>query len=182
MKFFARSVCIVAMYALVHGSVGATEQKLWLYPCDVYISSSCMRLPTGMSASYEVPADYGIYTVRASGKDLISIYAGAAPDVPGGSPSIKLDSSVATLRGFIKRDNGLNKVDLVISPRDDHASTVHVFALFSDDERSDVARIVSSIRACRKPDREESWCPKESPWGEALRNWIGETSYAYHIH
>src|ERR1700754_2112459 len=113
MKFCARSVCIVAMYAFVHGSVGATEQKLWLYPCDVYMSSSCMRLPSGMSASYEVPAEYGIYTVHASGKDLVSIYAGAAPDVPGGSPSIKLDSSVATLRAL-----------------GDHASTVHVFALF----------------------------------------------------
>lgn len=172
MKFCARSVCVFAMYALVHGSVGATEQKLWLYPCDVYMSSSCIHLPSGMSASYQVPADYGIYTVSASGKDLVSIYAGSAPDRPGGRPTLKLDSPVATLTGFIRRDNGLNKVDLLISPKGDHVSTVHVFALFSDEQRSDVARVVSSLRACRKPDREELWCPQESPWGEALRNWV----------
>ncbi|WP_197478475.1 MULTISPECIES: hypothetical protein [Luteibacter] len=50
------------------------------------MSSACMRLPNEMSVSYRVPADFGIYTVQSSGKNLLSVYVGSAPQLPTGVP------------------------------------------------------------------------------------------------
>jgi hypothetical protein len=167
---------IIALYALMHGHASADEQNLWQFPCDVYMSPACMRLPGGMSVSYEVPADFGMYTVTSSGEGLVKVYVGFAPQLPSGIPSLKLDSTNASMRGFLEKRDGINKLDVVITPKDKHLYTVHLFAQFPDERRSSVAAVLSGMRACRLRGREELRCPAEAQWGRAMEDWINSKS------
>lgn len=166
-------MAIVAINTLTAlSSVRASDQKVWLYPCDVYMSVSCIRLPNGMSVSYEVPADSGIYTVKSSGKDLASVYIGSAPRLPSGVPSLKLTSADAKLTGFLGQRDGEHTLDIVIIPERKGIATTHFFASFADSQRSDVVTVASSLRACRKPSKEALWCPSESEWGAKIAEWL----------
>jgi hypothetical protein len=172
MAFTKRLACILFICVCTLGSVRAAEKDLWKYPCDVYMSSACMRLPNDMSVSYHVPADFGIYTVQSSGKDILSVYVGMAPQLPAGVPSIKLDSSIATMSGFLERRGDLIRADIVIASKSREVDTVHVFTSYSEDQRAAVAAIVSSLRACQMRGKEDLRCPQESPWGKAMEDWI----------
>lgn len=165
--------CVIAIYAFLQGNARAAERDLWHYPCDVYMSPACLRLPDDMSVSYKVPIDFGIYTVTSSGKEVVSVYVGNAPQLPHGNPSLRLDSAVAALSGFLVKQDGINKLDIVLAPKKkDGTPIVHVFASFSDDQRTDVATVVSGLRACQQRGKEDLWCPAEGQWGKAIQDWV----------
>jgi hypothetical protein len=172
MHFFKTPACIVTLYVLTLGSAHAAEQKLWQYPCDVYMSSACLRLPNGMKISYSVPADSGIYTISSADKDVLSAYVGHAPNTPSGMPSLRLESATATITGFLEKRDGVNKLDVLISPKKSGSSTFHVSGLFAAEQRHDVGQILSGLRACQRKGKEDLRCPVESPWGEALQKWV----------
>lgn len=165
-------MAIVGICTLALGNVRAGDQKVWLYPCDVYMSVSCIRLPNGMSVSYEVPVDFGLYTVKSSGMNLVSVYIGSAPRLPSGVPSLKLTSPDVRLTGFLGQRDGKHTLDIIITPRRKSVATTHLFATFADSQRSDVASVASSLRACLRPSKEELWCPSESEWGATIEEWL----------
>jgi len=167
----------LAIFASVHTSAHAGEQQLWRYPCDVYMSSACFRLPIAMEVTYKVPADFGVYTVSSSGEELISAYVGTAPNLRGGTPTLTLDSTNATLTGFLDKKNGLNTVDIFVVSKQKGGVTVHFFGTYSSNKREAVAEILMGIRACQTRGKEDLWCPRESPWGEAVSKWIVADSH-----
>jgi hypothetical protein len=125
-----------------------------------------------MTVTYKVPADSGVYTVSLSGEDLISAYVGSAPSLRGGTPALTLDSANATLAAFLEKKNGLTTVDILIASKQKVGVTVHLFGTYPSNKREAVAKILSGIRACQRRGKEDLWCPRESPWGEAVSKWI----------
>lgn len=96
------------------------EQKLWMYACNVLLPNLCFRLPSGASVTYEVPADFGVYTVkepRSTG--LVTIYSGPALDKSrlSETPSIKINSSSHSLYGFISMPGQTKGIDILITAK-----------------------------------------------------------------
>lgn len=167
----------LAVELVLVGSAWGAEQKLWRYPCDVITSSACFRLPVGMTVEYEVPADFGIYTVKESGVNLVTIYSGTAPEqkYAFGSRSFSMRSARHALSAFLSKVEGRDRVDVFIVPNDRNEPTMHVYALLSQGNRVSVARVLSSLRPCYSRSREEFRCPSESAWGQQLADWVLST-------
>jgi hypothetical protein len=171
MNFLRTPACIISLYVFAYGSARAADQRLWQYPCDIYTSSACFRLPNGMKISYSVPADSGIYTISSADKNVLSAYVGHAPNTPSGTPSLRLESAAATITGDLEKRDGVVKLDVLILPKKSGGATFHVYGVFAADQRHDVGQVLSGLRACRRKG-EDLRCPAESPWGEALQKWV----------
>ena len=39
-------------------TLAAGSADLWSYGCDHFLYGACLRVPTGMSVTYEAPADF----------------------------------------------------------------------------------------------------------------------------
>lgn len=128
-----------------------------------------------MSVTYEVPADYGIYSFRSAGELILSAYLGDAPRLPEAKAALELTSKEADAQVFLDKRDGKTRLDVVIVPRDDKRMRLHVFATYSDAQRKEVAQIVAGLRACLKPSREKMICPAESPWGQKLQEFVDPT-------
>ncbi len=53
--------------------------NLWSYSCDHFLYGACVRVPTGMSVTYEAPVDSGLHLIRHDSKEVALIYEGDAP-------------------------------------------------------------------------------------------------------
>lgn len=168
-------LCILCCIVLTAPAVvQAASQSLWSYPCDVIMSAGCLRLPNDMSITYQVPADFGIYTVDHSGKRLLSIYAGSAPRLPVGlgRPSLTLDSKGAHITAFHSIVGGERRLDIVMAPRKGDGDTIHLFAGVSDGNREAIAMVVAGLRLCGRPAPGQFQCPMTSDVGKALAGWV----------
>ncbi|CRD46023.1 hypothetical protein BN126310140 [Stenotrophomonas thermophila] len=65
--------------------------NLWSYSCDHFLYGARVRVPTGMSVTYEAPVDFGLHRIRRDGRDVALIYEGDAPEkpVPGSTPDLR---------------------------------------------------------------------------------------------
>ena len=170
--------------ALALAMLGATsypvdnppQQKLWLYSCDVLLPNTCFRLPTGMSVTYQVPADSGVYQVRRSDGVSMVIYTGSAPDRSRmtGVPSLELDSSTHRLTAFVSGSVENGNLDILISPKAGRSTTTvtHLHSNRANGSRDLMAQVVSGLRPCERKSREHLVCPTRSIWGEALSRWV----------
>ena len=175
---------VVDVFAAVLAMLGATaypvdnppQQKLWLYSCDVLLPNTCFRLPTGMSVTYQVPADSGVYQVKRSDGVSMVIYTGSAPDRSrtAGVPSLELDSSTHRLTAFVSGSGETGNLDILISPKASRSTTTvtHLHANRTNDSRDLMAQVVSGLRPCVRKSREHLVCPTRSIWGEALSRWV----------
>jgi hypothetical protein len=125
-----------------------------------------------MEVTYKVPANSGVYTVTSSGEELISAYVGNAASLRGGTPTLTLDSANATLTGFLDEKDGLTTINIFVVSKQKSSVTVHFFGTYSRNKREAVAEVLMGIRACQRRGKEDLWCPRESPWGEAVSKWI----------
>ncbi len=171
-----RWLCAIGLVASLVGvaSARANEQQLWRYPCDVMLPEACFRLPNGMSVTYEVPADSGIYAVQQAGKDVVTLYAGQAPDRSkfSGAPVLVLDSRAHRLEVFVTPDEGRLRMDLLISPKKKGGALVHAFGFIDRGNATAIAYALSGLRPCTRQARESTRCSTESSWGEELSTLI----------
>ncbi|MEX1829274.1 hypothetical protein [Luteibacter sp. CQ10] len=158
---------------LCPGLTWAASQALWGYPCDVFMSAACLRLPNDMSISYEVPADFGIYTVSRSGEAFLSIYVGSAPRLPDlARASLKLDAKGYKIRGFHSTVQDKERLDVIVLPTEKGGDVVHLFARLSEDKRDAIAMVVAGLRLCSRPTPELVRCPLLSEPGKEIADWV----------
>lgn len=164
--------CCIVLVAPI--TVRAASQSLWSYPCDVIMSAGCLRLPSDMSITYQVPADFGIYTVEHSGKRLLSIYAGSAPRLPEGHgrPSLTFDFKGAHMTAFHSIVDGRHRLDIVMAPRNGDGDIIHLFADVSEGNREAIAMVVAGLRLCGRPAPGQIQCPMTSDVGKELAEWV----------
>ena len=174
MDLFAASLALLGATSYPVDNV--PTQKLWLYSCDVLLPNTCFRLPTGMSVTYQVPTDSGVYQVKRSDGVSMLIYTGSAPDRSRmtGVPSLELDSSTHRLTAFVSGGGETGNLDIFISPKASRSTTTvtHLHSNRTNDSRDLMAQVVSGLRPCVRKSREHLVCPTRSIWGEALSRWV----------
>lgn len=169
-------VMVLLVGAPISSNANSLQQKLWQYPCDVLMAGACLRLPAGMLATYEVPADFGLHEIQKDGDSLLSVYVGSAPNRSGiaGAPSLSLHSRVHHLTGFVSNEAGIKKLDIFISPtqRRLNDTVIHVRARVTAENKDLISLVLSSLRPCVNQARGELVCPKESAWGQEISAWV----------
>lgn len=139
------------------------------------MNTGCLRLPENMAVTYEVPADYGIYTFKSGETIIMSAYMGNAPRLPNTKAALELTSKEADAHVFSSQRDGETRLDVIIAPRDDKRMRLHLFAPYSSAQRSNVAQVLAGLRACLKPSREKMICSAESAWGQQLSEFVDST-------
>ena len=160
--------CLLSLLAI---SLAAklSARDLSKYPCTVFNSDACFRLPTGTHVGYSVPIDFHLYVVMKGSSRVATIYIGNAPQ------KIKNSSDVAeriTLYGTIKilkEKSELDEmVDIYIIPISDARSTIHVSANVVPEIKEELHEVLSSLRPCAVIKSGGQKCPKNDVWSKEL--------------
>lgn len=156
------------------GLAQAAGNRSWQYPCDVFMAAACFRLPSGMSVSYDVPADYGRYVVKRADMDIATIYAGASPNFSRMTvaPALKLDSPHQKLSAFVSRTDGIKRIDIFVLPVREKSISLHISTSLSEKGRDDIDNLLSGLRPCWRQSPGNFHCSDESKWGKAISDWI----------
>lgn len=169
---------ILLVSFLLNFSASAGEisppRDLHAYPCDVFLSSACFRLPNDSTVTYGAPSDYGIYEIKSFDIEVMRIYAGSAPDRKfiDNKNVLKLKSPSHTLSAYSTIFNGKKRIDIYIDPKSKKRLAFHATAIVSDGTRFIVATLVSGLRSCTRTSQEVFYCPVESAWGKTLFSWV----------
>lgn len=174
MKLLISPLLIAFSGAVFAGGGIAAHRSLFKYPCDVFMSTACFRLPNEMSVIYRVPADFGIYSIVENGKDLAIIYAGSAPNTSEFSDklSFNIDSPSHFVKAFSTDEGDSTRIDIFLIPKVRNFISFHFQAYINTNNINRIADIVSGLRPCKKVSREAFLCPSESEIGKSLSEWI----------
>lgn len=157
----------------------AQDAKLWLYTCDHFLGSACLRLPNFMSVSYEVPADFGLHQVSAESGMSLTLYEGDARSrsISDDPPSLSFSADGRVVTGYQQsQGTGREVVDVVVLQGGSGKGAVHMHVVIeSEAQRADAARVLSGFRPCRlriSRRMARQACPRVSGIGERMAAWL----------
>lgn len=157
----------------------AQDAELWLYTCDHFLGSACLRLPNFMSVSYEVPTGFGLHQVSAKSGMSLTLYEGDARSrsISEDAPSLSFSADGREVTGYHQsKGTGREVVDVVVLQGGSGKGAVHLHVLIeSEAQRADAARVLAGFRPCRlRISRRETTqsCPRVSSIGERLAAWL----------
>lgn len=171
-RFFAPVIALVSGYAY------GQEANLWGYSCDHFLYGACLRVPTGMSVSYDSPADFGIHDVLEDQRSVLLVYEGDAPQQPspGSSIDLKLTLPGYQLSGYRTPDGDSTRYDIFVKPDRSGGMPLHLIATAAGaSQRKALAAAVSGFRVCsfkRNHSSQTLTCPRQSAWGKPLAEWV----------
>lgn len=177
-RFFAPVVALLPGYAY------GQEATLWAYSCDHFLHGACLRVPTGMSISYESPADFGIHEVLKDQRRVLLVYEGDAPQPPspGSSIDLKLTLPGYQLSGYRTAEGDSTRYDIFVTPDRSGAMPLHLIGTAtSASQRKDLAAAVGGFRVCsfkRNHSNQTLTCPRQSVWGKPLAEWVDDPPQA----
>lgn len=177
MKDLRRYFCFAA--ALIPLPSLAQESNLWSYSCDHFLHGSCLRIPHGMSVTYEAPADFGLHRVHSDGREVVMVYEGDAPSrPPAGVPDVTLGMSGHLLHALKVREAGGVRYDLHVSSSVSDAMSLHLTGQTTNAaEQAALAAVLGGFRICsfkRNRTAQRLVCPRRSAWGQALSTWVAD--------
>lgn len=147
----------------------ASAKDLSKYPCTVFSSDVCFRLPTGTHLDYSVPADFDLYKVSKDAKPVATVYIGNAPQTVDSSASPRVSNSAyGTVKVYSDRSTSGKKLDIYITPKAKDASTVHISADLDPSIRNELIDLLSSFRPCKAVKSGGQKCPLNDTWGREL--------------
>lgn len=164
--------------AIVPIPASAQDGGAWAYSCDHFLYGACLSVPTGMSVSYESPADFGIHEVLKDQRSVLLVYEGDAPQPPGPGFSIDLKMSLPgyQLSGYRTAEGESTRYDIFVTPDRSGAMPLHLIATATDaSQRKDLAAAVGGFRVCsfkRNHSSQTLTCPRQSTWGKPLAEWV----------
>lgn len=173
---------IFALLALVPLNVNAQRSELWRYGCDYFMYGACLRVPNGMSVSYENPADYSIHRVRSGAGDVLTIYEGDSPQRPsqGLIPKLELTRLGSSVSVYERELDGRNYYDVYINSKSSGTGSVHLSAITSTlGERDELAVVLGGLRTCRfkrNATADTLMCPSRGEWGKDLADLVARPS------
>ncbi len=156
----------------------AQSGALWNYSCDHFMYGACLRVPSGMSLTYEVPADFGLHRIDSGGREVLTVYEGNAPQRPakGSVPEINLRQGGYTVTGSRSEEGERVRYEVFVRQDKRDTPALHLVAAVADaDERLQLAAVLGGFRGCsfrRSQDSQTLVCPRKSPWGEQLAEWV----------
>ena len=177
-RFFAPVVALLPGYAY------GQEATLWAYSCDHFLHGACLRVPTGMSISYESPADFGIHEVLKDQRRVLLVYEGDAPQPPspGSSIDLKLTLPGYQLSGYRTAEGDSTRYDIFVTPDRSGAMPLHLIGTATGaSQRKDLAAAVGGFRVCsfkRNHSNQTLTCPRQSVWGKPLAEWVDDPPQA----
>ncbi len=158
---------ILAFLSLFTPVASSAEQSMDLsrYPCNVFSSTMCFRLPNGTSVEYSVPSDFDFYVVKVGASVLATIYIGNAPQVPDSLPTRQVSLRSAVVSRY--EDGPKNITHVLITPKDDSAPVFHLMLDSAPTATAHLPELLSSIRSCRAIRRGGLSCPTSQTWSNA---------------
>ncbi|MCW6027776.1 hypothetical protein K4043_07100 [Stenotrophomonas sp. SRS1] len=159
-------------------AASAQDGGVWAYSCDHFLYGACLRVPTGMSISYESPADFGIHEVLKEQRRVLLVYEGDAPQPPspGSSIDLKLTLPDYQLSGYRTAEGDSTRYDIFVKPGRSGVMPLHLIGTATGaSQRKDLAAAVGSFRVCsfkRNHSSQTLTCPRQSVWGKPLAEWV----------
>lgn len=170
--FFAPAMAFVPGYAC------GQEAAIWGHSCDHLLYGACLRVPAGMSISYESPADFGIHDVLKDQRSVLLVYEGDAPQPPspGSSIDLKLTLPGYQLSGYRTAEGDSTRYDIFVKPDRSGVMPLHLIGTATGaSQRKDLAAAVGGFRVCsfkRNHSSQTLTCPRQSVWGKPLAEWV----------
>ncbi len=156
--------------------------NLWSYSCDHFLYGACMRVPTGMSVTYEAPVDFGLHRIRHEGREVALIYEGDAPEKPasGSTPDLRFADGGYVVSGYARAEGGSTRYDVYVRPGSSGAGSLHIRgSAATSDELASLAAVVGGLRICNFQQSKRSQtltCPRHAEWGPRLSEWVMRSS------
>lgn len=166
------ALLLISVLSLPSQATSSREDVAWKYPCDLYFFNSCSRLPTGISAHYFVPSDFGIHVLRKGedGHEVLRVYAGEHPD-SSRRPKIASfpeGAQIVDVHADMVRDD-LN-IDIYIRSSKGQGST-HILGTITQDTSIQVREFIGALRTCTSRKNNLS-CPSSPQLGAKILNAI----------
>ena len=160
----------------------AQESGLWSYSCDHFLYGACLRVPTGMSVTYEAPVDFGVHRVRRDDREVALIYEGDAPEKPasGSTPDLRFTDGGYAVSAYARAEGRSTRYDVYVRPGSSGAGSLHIRgAAATADELAGLAAVVGGFRICnfqRSKHSQTLICPRRAEWGPRLSEWVVRAS------
>lgn len=155
--------------------------NLWSYSCDHFLYGACVRVPTGMSVTYEAPVDSGLHLIRHDSKEVALIYEGDAPEKPAGStPDLRFTDGGYAVSGYVRSEEHSTRYDVYVRPGSSGAGSLHIRgSAATADELASLAAVVGGFRVCNFQQSKRAQtltCPRRAEWGQRLSEWVMRAS------
>lgn len=163
-------------------TLAAGSADLWSYGCDHFLYGACLRVPTGMSVTYEAPIDFGLHRVRRGDREVALIYEGDAPEkpVPGSTPDLRFTDGGYAVSAYARAEGRSTRYDVYVRPGSSGAGSLHIRgAAATADELAGLAAVVGGFRICdfqRSKHSQTLTCPRRAEWGPRLSEWVVRAS------
>lgn len=154
----------------------AQESGLWSYSCDHFLYGACLRVPTGMSVTYEAPVDFGVHRVRRDDREVALIYEGDAPEKPasGSTPDLRFTDGGYVVSGYARAEGRSTRYDVYVRPGSFGAGSLHIRgSAATADELASLAAVVGGFRICNFQQSKRSQtltCPRRASGGRDCRS------------
>lgn len=166
---FLRFAAGVAAVVLLVLPLCVASKDLSKYPCDVFTTEFCFRLPVEASVEYSVPADFGLYKVSKGSSLLATIYVGDAPKrMDGEKPEYISTSKHGVVTMYKAAGSGSGHSEIYFVPRARGAATVHISATTEPSLRDEVFSLLSGFRSCTGVRPSGQKCSLQGGWGIEL--------------
>lgn len=168
------ALLLISALPLPSPATSTREDVAWKYPCDLYFFNSCSRLPTGVSAHYFVPSDFGIHVLRKgeNGDEVLRVYAGDRPN-SSGRPKIASFSegsqSVDVHADMVKDELS---IDVYIRSSKGQGST-HILGTITQDTSPQFREFIGALRTCTSRKNNLS-CPQSPQLGAKILSAIDQ--------
>jgi len=144
------------------------------YPCDIFTSAMCFRIPNGAIVNISSPADYYLYEVKMGNLNLVTVYKGRAPESRPEKATIvdsyNSDYGKVTIYATKAMDDKCpNKcLDVYIDSPKVGDSTIHLHSVLDAKSRGSLVEFISSFRLCQPLDDGGQRCKRNDVWSRNL--------------
>lgn len=152
------------------------------YPCDIFTSDMCFRIPNGAVVSMSSPGDYYLYEVKIESSSLVTLYKGRAPESrPDKKLIVNTYNSEYGKMTIYASGSGEGSgcpggcLDVYIDSVEDGKSTIHMHSALDAGLRGSLAEFISSFRPCLPLNEGGQRCKKSDVWSRSLLDALHKT-------
>lgn len=164
-----RIFSLAALSLLLLAAPFCSANDLSKYPCTVFSSNICFRLPAGTQVAYSIPVDFHLFVISNNSEPVATVYVGNAPQKEmSGELILRSKSKSGVLEAFSNKSSEVKKLDIYITPSARDASVIHIHAEDRSSTHDELQELLSSFRPCTPIRSGGQKCPISDIWSQEL--------------